>query len=186
MNRIIILFFFTLELFAFEDTDMGRNLLGITEKSQKIIIKNGINITRKLTDCAKNRGWIQPLVPYEGINPITELEVLDAIGDQEILLVDMRMEQQYLSSTIPTSINAPYTDIDLYMSDFGCLSLGDGWDCSYAKKIYGFCNGPSCSQSPTAMRLMVRRGYPVEKIYYYRGGMFSWEALGLTTVVGEF
>jgi hypothetical protein len=33
---------------------------------------------------------------------------------------------------------------------------------------------------------MVRRGFPPEKIYYYRGGMLDWTALGLTTAKGAF
>jgi hypothetical protein len=32
---------------------------------------------------------------------------------------------------------------------------------------------------------MVRAGFPVAKISYYRGGMMDWEALGLTTVIGN-
>jgi hypothetical protein len=52
--------------------------------------------------------------------------------------------------------------------------------------VVGFCNGPVCPQSPTAMRAMIRDGFPADKIYYYRGGMLDWDALGLTTVEGEF
>ena len=55
-----------------------------------------------------------------------------------------------------------------------------------AKNVYGFCNGPVCPQSPSAYRAMVREGFPATKIYYYRGGMLDWDALGLTTVKGEF
>jgi len=39
---------------------------------------------------------------------------------------------------------------------------------------------------PTAMRVLVRNGFPAEKIFYYRGGMLNWDALGLTTVPGDF
>ena len=38
-----------------------------------------ISITRQMTPCAKNKGWIQPLVPSPGIVPVTEMEVLNAI-----------------------------------------------------------------------------------------------------------
>ncbi|GIR69462.1 MAG: hypothetical protein CM15mP74_07130 [Halieaceae bacterium] len=36
------------------------------------------------------------------------------------------------------------------------------------------------------MRAMIRDGFPAEKIHYYRGGMLDWDALGLTTVEGDF
>ena len=49
-----------------------------------------------------------------------------------------------------------------------------------------FCNGPVCPQSPTAILAMTRDGYPADKIYYYRGGMLDWAALGFPVVSGEF
>ncbi len=59
----------------------------------------------------------------------------------------------------------------------------DKWDFSHAKQALLWCNGPWCDQSPRAIKAMVKLGYPVEKIYYYRGGMQNWLSLGLTTVV---
>ena len=40
-----------------------------------------VTITRQMTPCAKNKGWLQPLVPEPGMVPVTEIEVLNAIGD---------------------------------------------------------------------------------------------------------
>jgi rhodanese-related sulfurtransferase len=57
------------------------------------------------------------------------------------------------------------------------------WDFSGAKDIMLFCNGPWCDQSPRAIRALVKLGYPVNRIYYYRGGMQDWLMLGLTVVV---
>ena len=60
-----------------------------------------VTITRQMTPCAKNKGWLQPLVPEPGIVPVTEIEVLSAIGDPNIILVDMRTEEWFLDATIP-------------------------------------------------------------------------------------
>ena len=46
-----------------------------------------VTITRQMTPCAKNKGWLQPLVPEPGIVPVTEIEVLNAIGDPNTILV---------------------------------------------------------------------------------------------------
>lgn len=54
------------------------------------------------------------------------------------------------------------------------------WDFSEAKEILLFCNGIWCGQSPTAIKNLLALGYPAEKIYYYRGGMQSWQSVGLT------
>ena len=54
------------------------------------------------------------------------------------------------------------------------------WDFSEAQEILLYCNGMWCGQSPTAIKNLLALGYPAEKIYYYRGGMQSWQSLGLT------
>ena len=144
-----------------------------------------VNITRQMTPCAKNKGWLQPLVPEPGIVPVTEIEVLNAINDEDFILVDMRTQEWFLDATIPGSVNIPYTEVAMRMDELGCSKGDDGWDCANAMKVLGFCNGPVCPQSPTAMRAMIRDGFPAEKIYYYRGGMLDWDALGLATVEGD-
>ena len=144
-----------------------------------------VEITRVMTPCAKNKGWLQPLVPVEGIHPVTEIEVLEALSDDTFLVVDMREIDWHLEATIPGSINIPYTEVSQRLDELGCKGKGAALDCAKAKKVVGYCNGPVCPQSPTAMKAMVREGFPVDKIYYYRGGMLAWDALGLTTVGGS-
>ena len=117
-------------------------LLRIIGEDKKFIVqtaKGPLEITRTMTPCAKNKGWLQPLVPVAG-----------------------------------------------RMDELGCKKLGKGWDCSSAKKVYAFCNGPVCPQSPTAILAMTRDGFPADKIYYYRGGMLDWAALGFPVIKGEF
>ena len=110
-----------------------------------------ITITRQMTPCAKNKGWLQPLVPEPGIVPVTEIEVLNAISDPNTILVDMRTEDWFLDATIPGSVNIPYTEVAMRMDELGCSKSDAGWDCSNASSVVGFCNGPVCPQSPTAM-----------------------------------
>lgn len=143
-----------------------------------------VTITRVMTECAKNEGWLQPLIPAPGITPVTELEVIDAITNPDVLLVDMRTIDWFVERTIPGAINLPYTEIAMRLDELGCLKDGDNWNCAEARTMLGFCNGPVCPQSPTAMKAMIREGFPAEKIQYYRGGMLDWDALGLTTVEG--
>lgn len=155
------------------------------DTSYKVQTPDGeVTITRKMTACAKNKGWLQPLIPAEGIHPVAEIEVLAALNDPETMVVDMREVDWYVKATIPGAINIPYTEMSNRMEEFGCKKTDGKWDCANAKKVLGFCNGPVCPQSPTGMRAMIREGFPATKIYYYRGGMLDWDALGLTTVEG--
>ena len=164
--------------------------LGLFSQKEKSYIvgegKDAIKIQRTMTKCAKNKGFFQPFSPVKGITPITEADMLKALNNKDIMVIDMRMQKQYLKETIPTAVNIPFGDIETRLDELGCEDKDGKWDCKDASVIYGFCNGPVCAQSPIAMKVMVRNGYPVEKIYYYRGGMLNWAALGLTTIPGEF
>jgi hypothetical protein len=39
-----------------------------------------------------------------------------------------------------------------------------------------------CAQSSLGIEGVMNEGYPADKIKWYRGGMQSWEMLGLSTV----
>ena len=94
-----------------------------------------ITITRQMTDCAKNKGWLQPLAPEPGIVPVTEIEVLNAISDPNAILVDMRTEEWFLDATIPGSVNIPYTEVAMRMDELGCSKSDSGWECSNASNV---------------------------------------------------
>ena len=143
-------------------------------------------ITRKMTSCAKNKGWLQELVPVKGVNPVTEIEVLKSINDPEFILLDMRTLEHFAEGTIPGAKNIPYTEVSMRMDEMGCEKVAGKWDCSAAKKVVAFCNGPVCPQSSIAIKASVREGFPAENFYYYRGGMLDWEALGFTTIEPDF
>jgi rhodanese-related sulfurtransferase len=123
---------------------------------------------------------IQPMNPAEGVTTIGELELLDALQDPEVVVVDSRTTDWYLGGTIPGAVNIPYTEAVDRMGELGCEIDFDGWECAEAKKVALFCNGLWCGQSPTAIRRMIEAGFPAENISYYRGGMQSWRVLGLT------
>jgi rhodanese-related sulfurtransferase len=143
-------------------------------------------ITRSKTACGSSSGYLQPLVPLEGVRPVTEIEVLHALNDASTMVIDMRDEDAPLDATIPNSYHIAYNEIEDRLDEVGCVKTpGKPWDCAKASKIIAFCYGPMCLQSPAGIQRMVRVGFPVRNISYYRGGMMDWEALGLTTVTGN-
>jgi rhodanese-related sulfurtransferase len=145
-----------------------------------------LTITRHSTACASDKGYLQPLVPLKGVRPVTELEVLEALNDVNTMVIDMRDEDEPLDATIPNSFHIPYNEIEDRLDELGCVKTASKrWSCAKAKKIVAFCYGPMCLQSPAGIRSMVRAGFPVSKIAYYRGGLMDWEALGLSTVTGS-
>ena len=164
--------------------------LRIIGTDTKFVVKNAKGeereIKRVMTPCAKNKGWLQPLIPVAGVTPVTEIEMLNAMNDRDAMLVDMREPEDRAAGTIPGSHHIVYTEVAARMDELGCKKTAKGWDCAGAKKVFAFCNGPVCPQSPTAIQAMTRDGFPASKIYYYRGGMLDWSALGFPVLKGDF
>jgi rhodanese-related sulfurtransferase len=117
---------------------------------------------------------------------VTEIEMLNAMNDRDAMLVDMREPEDRANGTIPGSHHIVYTEVAARMDELGCKKTAKGWDCAGAKKVFAFCNGPVCPQSPSAILAMTRDGFPASKIYYYRGGMLDWSALGFPVLKGDF
>lgn len=128
------------------------------------------------------------------------------------IIIDARTTDWYKKGTIPGSVNIPFIDFDKdeyhpkmrramqllgvrhiknskgvwssLMSSIGIGSSGNSpWDFSEAKDVLLWCNGMWCGQSPLAINNLLKHNFPAEKIYYYRGGMQSWQILGLTVIV---
>ena len=128
---------------------------------------------------------IQPHTPAEGVTTIGELELIEMLQNPQAVVLDRRTPDWFASGTIPGAINIPYTYVVDELAQLGCEPDFDGWDCAEAKPVALFCNGVWCGQSPSAIRNMVKAGYPANRIFYYRGGMQTWRLLGLTVSGGE-
>ena len=134
-----------------------------------------------------------------------------ADGDDSILVIDSRTPDWVARGTIPGATNIPWTKIrpksgatteniiQILTEKFGAklaqgadefsvdeaIAEGDTskvFDYSNAKTLVMFCNGMWCGQSPANIKILLKFGYPAEKIKWYRGGMQGWEILGLTTI----
>jgi rhodanese-related sulfurtransferase len=128
---------------------------------------------------------IQPHSPADGVTTIGELEMIALLKNPEAVVVDSRTRDWFEGGTIPSAINIPYTYIVDELVQLGCEPDFEGWDCKAAKPVALFCNGVWCGQSPTAIRNMIKAGYPADRIFYYRGGMQLWRLLCLTVVGGK-
>jgi rhodanese-related sulfurtransferase len=171
---------------AFTPVGTALNIIG-DKKEFTIQTKKGpFVLTRTMTACAKNAGALQEMVPVPGVHPVGEIDILNALNDSNSLVVDMRDVTDRVKGTIPGSMGMPYTEVVARLAELGCSKTSDKWNCEKAKKVFAFCNGPVCPQSPIAIRAMTREGFPADKIYYYRGGMLDWDALGLPSIKDEF
>ncbi|MDX1345270.1 MAG: rhodanese-like domain-containing protein [Sedimenticolaceae bacterium] len=171
--------------------------LTVTHKGEKIEIRRNQDRTNQITEFYRGtwRGRIQPMNPFSphAVETIGELEMLDYIrrldaGEQDILIIDSRMPGSTQRGMIPLAVNIPYRDLkeekmaSIMQEQFGVTPGEPVWNFRDAKTLVMYCNGPWCGQSPTAIKRLLRAGYPASLIKYYRGGMQSWEGFGLTVV----
>ena len=126
---------------------------------------------------------IQPMVPAPGVTTLGELEVIAALQDPDVIVVDSRVRADYLGGTIPGAVHIPYTEMADRLDEVGCEVDFDGFVCESPRNVVLFCNGPWCGQSPTAIGRMIEAGFPADRIGYYRGGMQVWRMLGLSVLV---
>jgi len=142
---------------------------------------------------------IQPMKAAPGVTTVAEMELLDFLmtkvkrGDG--LLIDARVSSFYKKGTIPGSVNIPFTvfskdpsdpDLASALAKLGVVEKDFGkYDFSKAKMLMLWCNGPWCGQSPRAIKGLISLGYPPSLLYYYRGGMQTWQILGMKTVAGK-
>jgi rhodanese-related sulfurtransferase len=146
------------------------------------------NFTKTSRECPPF--CIQPM-SIGNVKSVGELRVFEFLknlnNESKTLLLDVRTTEWYKSSTIPGSINLPFTMlekdskyIDRILKIFGANKQTEGWDFSNVQMLMIYSNGVWDAQATEAIESLVDIGYPEDKILYYRGGMQSWQNLGLT------
>jgi len=134
---------------------------------------------------------VQPM-SIGDVRTIGELEVLKYIkametDDSDTLLIDARTKDWSRNGTIPSSINLPFTMIqkdskylNKILNLLGAKEENGKWNFNKVPSMIIFSNGLWDAQATKAIKSLVALGCPEDKILYYRGGMQSWNILGLT------
>jgi rhodanese-related sulfurtransferase len=118
-------------------------------------------------------GEINPMELAPRVATVGELEVIEHLK-RRLPLIDTRLRDAYVRSTIPSARNIPHTEILEERDEL----IGD------LETVF-FCNGPQCAATPDAIRCLLDAGYPPETILYYRGGMHDWMTLGLPVITAN-
>jgi len=123
---------------------------------------------------------------------IGEIELLKHIKDMQdedsnMLLIDARTRDWYKEGTIPSAINLPFTMLkknSKYLNKIlkllGARNSNGKWDFNKVPTLIIFSNGLWDAQATKEINSLIDLGFPEDKILYYRGGMQSWNILGLT------
>lgn len=165
---------------------------GKTYKIERVQDENKyLTNTYALTSRPSPPFFVQPFEVTDKVETYGELEVLDFISKKKGIFIDARLPNWFYKSAIPTAVNMPFKTFlsdtperDAFLKELGVTYEKNGKrDFSQAKTILLYCNGAWCGQSPTAIHALIELGYPEAKMKYYRGGMQSWQLLGLSTII---
>jgi len=174
----------------------------INDSGVNVTIKRVQDVANRLTDDFSKTSricpphCIPPIKIDDNIKTLGELELIDFIKNKVYkkkgILVDARLKEFYILETIPGAINIPFTIgqvkskkvTDSLFKALGAKVKSDGsYDFTNAKDLAVFCSGLWCSASVKLLKGLAAKGYPKDKLYWYRAGMQGWKLLGLTTVV---
>lgn len=174
----------------------------VYHQGQKVTLRRIQDTSHKLVDDFTRTSrpcppfCIRPMFLEPGIMPVGEIEVVDFLEKQvksgKGLLVDARLPSFYNTETIPGSVNIPwvlFTNKNKIADVFKVLGVKktkeNKLDFSDAFELCLFCSGPSCGQSPRAIKALYKAGYPASKLRYYRGGLQVWKLFGFITILSK-
>lgn len=200
----------TSSLLLLPATSFANNKVGITEDlksleikyaGKTVVIERIQNTQNKLTNgFAKTSRvcppfCVQPIEIHPDVKTVGETELLTFVSNNvknsKGLLIDARLPDWFEKGTIPGSINIPFSILDGGMENnhakkilklLGATEKSDEWNFNNVQSLMLFCNGLWCGQSAEAVKNLISMGYPAKKLFWYRGGMQSWQLLGLTVV----
>ena len=135
---------------------------------------------------------IEP-ISIKGVKSVGELELLSFIQSVEKkrdgLLIDVRENLKYREETIPSAINLPYEMLmdkspyqEEVLKSLGAKKIHKGWFFKNPQKLLIFGESSFSPEASKAIKALVKLGYPTNKLLYYRGGIVSWKASGLTLI----
>jgi len=136
---------------------------------------------------------IEPM-SINGVTTLGELEVLafiDKLKEKKgRILIDVRENNLYDKETIPGAINLPFSmlkDGSKYQGEVLRLlgaklrKSNAKWSFKKAQRLLIFGDSATTPEASKSLKKLLDLGYPSAKLYYYRGGVSTWKALGLTT-----
>lgn len=107
----------------------------------------------------------------ETLEPVERDTLLNRIRNGEVILLDVRPEEEYRAAHLPFAISAPLSDLDSVMGKL-----------RRRKPIVAYCRGPYCVLAKEAVKILRAKGFRAVRL---EDGVPEWRAQGLPVVIGE-
>lgn len=146
----------------------GRQILyGLTD--DRIVVLMGVMREVAETNLAEMERLVGKLFADDdadgALEPMSREELRGALQRGDVVLVDVRPEEEFEAGHLPHAVNAPIEEIEQVLDHL-----------PRSREIVAYCRGPYCALSHEAVQLLRRRGYRVRR---YEEGFPEWKAAGL-------
>lgn len=146
-----------------------------------------------------------PPCPPSCLQPMTAAPRVETLGEVEViaflqgpfsaglgLVVDVRAPALFSAGSVPGAVNVPAVTFhpdnpyraDL-LSALGVTAAGTAPDFTDALTLLVLGSGPDDALAGETLGHLIAAGYPPEKVKYYRGGVSTWQVLGLDVSEGR-
>lgn len=100
-----------------------------------------------------------------GMVAMSAAELLQRLQDEDLVLLDVRPEEEYRAAHIPGARNIPVAELQQRLREIG-----------KEQEVIAYCRGPYCVYSDEAVSLLRQAGYRARRL---EGGLPDWRAAGL-------
>lgn len=107
----------------------------------------------------------------EELEPLTRQELRKRLRTEDVVVVDVRPQEEYTAGHIPGAISLPVAELT---DRIGELPLD--------VEIVAYCRGPYCVLAPEAVEILTLRGFRTRRL---EDGFPEWRLAGLPVAVGE-
>ena len=107
----------------------------------------------------------------DALDPVSAAELLERMRADDVVVLDVRPEDEYVSAHIPGAISIPVGELERRLSEL-----------PPAKEIVAYCRGPYCVLAPRAVEILRSRGLRARRLEV---GMPDWRSRGLEVAAGR-
>ena len=105
----------------------------------------------------------------EDLEPVAAGELLRRIRSEDVVVLDVRPEDEYRSGHIPDAISVPIEDLERLLEDL-----------PQDREIVAYCRGPYCTYASEAVERLIERGFRARRL---DEGLPDWRARGLPVAI---
>ena len=105
------------------------------------------------------------------LEPITRAELLRRMSRNDVVVIDVRPDEEYRTAHIPGALSLPLAGLRRHLRELPTSKL-----------IVAYCRGPYCVLAPQALGLLRARGFTARRL---EDGLPEWRAAGLPIASGS-